>query len=92
MNWKVVRLEPGEHRKGTELVTQFKTEFVGSGSPQAAALFVNHDTKHAHSYYFSPTAAQIFGAALETAGATDSGAPVAGSATFLAGSEDHPLA
>ena len=87
MSWKVVRLEPGEHRRGAELVTQFKSEFVGSGSPKDAALFVNHDTKHAHSYYFSPHAAQIFSAALETAGAIDSDAPVAGSATFLAGSE-----
>ena len=77
MSWKVVAFEPGEHRKGIELVTLFKAECVGPGRLTDTVIFTNHDANHVRCFYFSPDAVRVFGSALETLGAIDSDAPQA---------------
>ena len=86
-NWKVVRFEIGEHRKGIELVTRFRKEFASAAHPTDAAVFLDYDANHARRYYFSPDAVRIFGPVLESLGATDSEAPVPEATFFLAGGE-----
>ena len=75
VSWKVVVFEPGEHRKGIELVTQFKAECIGPGRLTDAAIFTNHDENHVRRFYFSPDAVRVFGSVLESLGAVDSDAP-----------------
>jgi hypothetical protein len=94
MPWYKVTLpssECGTSGKGEALRSAFESAFMANRSPKDAALFTNdsEDLKHCF-YYFSPGAAAIAKALIETYKAVKCSAPVQGEVALLLGHADAP--
>jgi len=90
MNWKMVTVGAGEHRRGAELQSLFEAAFMAAKAPKDAAMFTNHDETHAYRFYFSPGAVRIFGSTLAKWGVVNCRPPASTAVTFLVGHADAP--
>ncbi len=87
MSWMRVLLNRDDINAGKHIRLQdaFEQAMLTTGAPKAAAMFQNNPSDDEYGFYFTPDAAEIFSAALETFDASECDAPPRAGTSLMVG-------